>query len=66
MSDTKVFDFQSADIEKKLESMSVQDIEKEISLLVKAIKVALIARGENVDFYKDLLAKYEKNNTLGV
>ena len=46
MSDTKGFDFQGADIEKKLEVMSVQDIEKEISLLVKAVKESLIARGE--------------------
>ena len=46
MSDTKGFDFQGADIQKKLEGMSVQDIEREISLLVKAIKEALIARGE--------------------
>ena len=25
-----------------------------------------VARGENADFYKGLLAKYEKNNTMGV
>ena len=36
------------------------------STIYKAALDTLIARGENVDFYKGLLAKYEKNNTLGV
>lgn len=36
------------------------------STIYKAALDTLIERGENVDFYKDLLAKYKKNNTLGV
>ena len=36
------------------------------STIYKAALDTLIARGENVDFYKDLLDKYEKSNTLGV
>ena len=36
------------------------------STIYKAALDTLIARGENVDFYKGLLAKYEKNNTMGV
>ena len=36
------------------------------SSIYKAALDTLIARGENADFYKGLLAKYEKNNTMGV
>jgi len=36
------------------------------SSIYKAALDTLIARGENLDFYNGLLAKYEKNNTLGV
>ena len=36
------------------------------STIYKAALDTLIERGENVDFYKGLLAKYEKNNTMGV
>ena len=36
------------------------------STIYKRALDTLIERGENVDFYKGLLAKYEKNNTMGV
>ena len=36
------------------------------STIYKTALDTLIERGENVDFYKGLLAKYEKNNTMGV
>ena len=36
------------------------------STIYKAALDTLIERGENADFFKDLLKKYEKNNTLGV
>ena len=36
------------------------------STIYKTALDTLIERGENVDFYQGLMAKYEKNNTMGV
>ena len=50
----------------------IQDPDKDLilehmdSTIYKAALDTLIERGENVDFYKGLLTKYEKNNTMGV
>ena len=50
----------------------IQDPDKELivshmdSTIYKTAVQTLIDRGENADFYKGLLAKYEQNNTMGV
>ena len=50
-----------------IENDDKEEIVKHLdSTIYKAALETLIARGENVDFYQDLLAKYEQNNTLGV
>ena len=55
-----------------IDNGDIQNPDKELivkhmdSTIYKAALDTLIARGENVDFYKGLLTKYEKNNTLGV
>lgn len=55
-----------------IDNGDIQNPDKELivkhmdSTIYKAALDTLIARGENADFYKDLLKKCEKNNTLGV
>lgn len=50
----------------------IEDGDKELivehldSSIYKTALDTLVERGENKDFYEDLLVKYEKNNTLGV
>ena len=36
------------------------------SQIYKTALETLIARGENVDFYNELMAKYQAHNTLGI
>ena len=53
----------NGDIEYDDQSLILEHMD---SMIYKAALDTLIERGENVDFYKGLLAKYEKNNTMGV
>ncbi|MBQ1450518.1 MAG: ABC transporter substrate-binding protein [Eggerthellaceae bacterium] len=53
----------NGDIEYDDQSLILEHMD---STIYKAALDTLIERGENVDFYKGLLAKYEKNNTMGV
>lgn len=53
----------NGDIENDDKELIVEHLD---SSIYKAALDTLIERGENVDFYKDLLTKCEKNNTLGV
>ena len=53
----------NGDIENDDEELIVAHMD---SSIYKSALDTLIARGENVDFYNGLLAKYEQNNTLGV
>ena len=53
----------NGDIENPDKDLIVEHLD---SSIYKAALDTLIERGENVDFFKGLLAKYEKNNTLGV
>ncbi len=55
-----------------IDNGDIQNPDKELivkhmdSQIYKTAVQTLIDRGENADFYKGLLGKYEKNNTLGV
>ena len=53
----------NGDIEYDDQSLILEHMD---STIYKAALDTLIERGENVDFYQELLAKYEKNNTMGV
>ena len=55
-----------------IDNGDIEDPDKELivshldSSIYRAAVETLIARGENVEFYQDLLAKCDQNNTLGV
>lgn len=53
----------NGDIEYDDQSLILEHMD---STIYKSALDTLIERGENVDFYKGLVAKYEKNNTMGV